>query len=287
MARTFEHYHLSMVERDQPDLYVATTTREQWLRRIFGEPFTFTHMGKEFHWVPRTEGAPNILGIVERQKPRRQHRSPEDGADEFEAMEWQGSLVVIDPEYRPDGQKLAFEVDANVGKTNALLDSMVAHINNGTNQYTIVVRALFDSEGFWSFARRHGGVVEYVSFKFVVPNMFFGASTSIDQGLRRIGEDTNAQEVEVKIDSDDGVKTDSDTIKDGMAYAEAGNASVTAKALNGDRYTSSKRRKTSKVIDIIIEGRESLALLMKKALGRDEDDSVDADDRPSSDPNLG
>lgn len=284
MAKTFEHYHLSLIERTQPDLYVAKLSREEWLRDAFKDAFEFVHHGKRLHWVPHAEGDPNILGTVEKQKTRLQHRPPEDGAGEFEAVEWQGSLVVIDPVYRPDGQKLAFEVDLNVGKTNAILDSMVDHINTRAgSQYAIVVRALFDSEGFWSFAARHGGVVEYVSFKFVVPNMFFGAATSVDEGLRRIGADTKAQEVEVKLESEDGVVADSQSVRDAMAYAEAGNASVTAKSLNGDKYTSTRRRKTSKVVDAIAAGAEGIRLLMKKALGRDEDDSLDDDANASDD----
>lgn len=282
MAKTFEHYHLSLIERAQPDLLAAPVARDTYIRTAFSEPFSFRHMGKEVHWVPTVDADPFIVGTVTRQKIRTQHRAPAEGAQEFEAIEWQGSLVVIDPEYRPDGQKVAFEIDQAVGKPGALLSSILTHLNDRPGaQYTLIAKALFNTEGFWTFAERHGRRLEYITFKFVVPNMFFGASTSIDEGLRQIGNDTKAEGVEVRLESDDGVQTDSKTVADAMAYAEHGNASVTAKALNGDRYSSQKRRKTSKVIDVVISSRQSLITLLNKALGRDEGNSLD--DLPGTD----
>lgn len=285
MAKTFEHYHLNLIERDQADLLVPPVTRDEFICSAFAEGFTFSHMGKSVHWVPSIEAAPFIVGTVTRQKVRTQHRAPDEGAEEFEAIEWQGSLVVIDPTYKPDGQKVAFEIDTAVGKPSALLASILAYLNDRPGvRYTIVSKALFNSEGFWAFAERHGRKVEYISFKFVVPNMFFGTSTSIDQGLRRLGGDTNAEEVEIRLESEDGVQTDSKTVADAMDYAEQGGASVTAKAPNGDRYSSQRRRKTSRVIDVIVSSRKSLMTLLNKALGRDEDDSVDPADSPDGDP---
>jgi len=288
LAKTFEHYHLSLIERDQADLLVPPIERDEFIRAAFAEGFSFRHMGNSIHWVPSIDAAPFIVGNVTRQKVRTQHRAPEEGADEFEAIEWQGSLVVIDPTYKPDGQKVAFEIDPAVGKPAALLDSILSHLNERPGvRYTIVAKALFDQETFWSFAQRHGHRLEYISFKFVVPNMFFGATTSIDQGLRQIGDDTNAEGVEVRLESDDGVQTESQTVTDAMNYAEEGGASVTAKAMNGDRYSSQRRRKTSKVIDVIVSNRRSLMVLLNKALGRDEDNSMvspdSGDDNPSGD----
>lgn len=278
MGKQFEHYHLSLIEKVQGELYVDMRSRDEWLQHTFGQRFTFTHHGNEFHWVPHADASPMILGTVERQKQRVQHRAPEEGAAEFLAEEWQGSLVVIDPVYQVDGQKLAFEVDLGVGRTNAILDSMVAHLNSQPSQYTVFVKPLFDGESFWKFARRHGGVVQYVTFSFVVPNMFFGTTTSVNTGLKRIGQDTGAQEVKVTLDSDIGVSTDSQSVRDAMAYAEAGNGTVTAKALNGDRYSSTRKQKSSRIDGLLSSGKESVQDWISKVLGRGQDDSMDEPD---------
>lgn len=278
MDKTFEHYHLSLVERAQPDLLVPAMGREAWIRDAFAQKFEFQHYGSTFWWVPSASSDGYITGIAEREKARTQHRGPEGDAAEFIGKEWQGSLVLIDPKNRPDGQKVAFERDGNVGTPAAILDSLVDAINaRPGGQYTILVKALFDSEGFWAFASRHGGVVKYVTFDFVVPNMFFGASTSVDTGLRRLGKDTGAQTVRMRLESDDGVQADSQSVTDAMAYAEEGNASVTAQAINGDRYSSTRRRRTSRVQTLIQTG-EKVQQWIARALGQDE---------VASDPSIG
>lgn len=282
--RVFEHFHISLIERLQGDLLEPKRTREEWLRHILRSKFSFEHRSNDFWWVPHPAESDLITATIERQKARSQHRGPEEDAAEFVGQEWQGSLVVIDPRHRPDGQKLAIERDDAVGSPNAVLTSLVASINNRPeHQYQIVMKALFDSEGFWAFAERHGGLVKYVSFDFVVPNMFFGASTSVDTGLRRLGQDTNAQEVKVRLDSENGVQADSKSVRDAMAYAEEGNANVTAQALNGDRYSSTRRRKTSKVSRFRRAG-EKLHDWLGQVLGREDDSGVDGADRVGDGP---
>ncbi len=277
MDKTFEHYHLSLVERPQQDLLSEPRSREDWIRHVFAEKFEFAHYGATFWWVPSAGSDGFIVGVAEREKARAQHRGPEENAAEFIGREWQGSLILIDPQHRPDGQKLAFERDKNVGTPAAILDSIVAEINSRpANQYSIYIRPLFDSEGFWSFAARHGGVVKYVTFDFVVPNMFFGARTSVDTGLRRLGSETGAQSVKVRLESDDGVQAESQSVQDAMAYAEEGNASVTAQALSGDRYSSTRRRRTSRVQTLGRAG-ERVQQWIARALGHDEN-SPDPDD---------
>lgn len=290
MNRVFEHFHLNLVLKVQPDLLGKDLTREEWIRSIFAETFPFLHRNKTLHWVPRGDQTEMVLGIIERQKFRTQHRGPDEGATEFQGQEWQGSIIVIDPVHRQDGQKLAFERDRDVGEPNAILDSLVTHFNEQQEPpYTIVVRSLFDADTFRSFARRHGEVVKYVNFSFVVPNMFFGASTSVDQGLRRIGSSTGAQTVDLRLQSQDGVKTDSADVKDALLYAEAGNASVTAKALNGDLYSSTSRRLTVKmhsILNLAKDSKESVRKWLGQALGREQGDSVDNADRADSGADL-
>lgn len=290
MNRIFEHFHLNLVMKDQPDLLVPVRTREEWIRSIFLSRFSFRHRNKTLHWVPHGDQSDLILGTIERQKVRTQHKAPEDGAAEFDGEEWQGSIITIDPVHRKDGQKLAFERDRDVGEPNAILDSVVSHFNEQPEHpYTIVVKSLFDAETFRAFARRHGELVRYVNFNFVVPNMFFGATTSVDQGLRRIGASTGAQTVDLRLQSQEGVKTDSPDVTDALAYAEAGNASVTAKAMNGDLYSSTSRRLTVKmhsILDLSKDSREAIKKWLGQALGRDEDDSVGDADRTNGDTNL-
>ncbi len=292
MERVFEHFHLNLVENAQRDLLIEDLSREAWLRLRFLERLEFTHHAKPFFWVPHADqSASMILGTVERKKPRIQHKGPDEGATEFEGEEWQGSFVVIDPEHRPDGQKVAFERDRAIGQPGAVLDSLITSLNGAASvQYTIVVKSLFNAESFRSFAKRHGQLVKYVNFNFVVPNMFFGASTSIDQGLRRIGGSTGAQTVTLRLESESGVKADADDVEDALKYAEAGNASVTSKAMNGDLYSSTSRRTTVKmqsILDLIGGTKAAVKSWLNQALGREDGNSLGDLDRPGGDPPVG
>ena len=157
---------------------------------------------------------------------------------------------------------------------------MVAHINAiPASQYSLLFKALFEGGSFWRFAEKHGGHLEYVRFRFTVPNMIFGAGGGVKKGLRRIGEDTDAQEIEVKIESDTGIKADSEAVKEGVAYGEEGNATVTAKALNGERWSSTRRKLSVKMQSILNFSQAKAGEVqewLKQALDRDSA-SIDSD----------
>lgn len=281
MAKTFEQFHFSLLERDQPDLLERRRTREDWIRYRFEKRFDFYHHGKWFWWVPQPVSEAYIVGVIEREKFQRERTPPADGAREIEGSFWTGATVIIDPTDRPGGQAVAVENNTQVGQPNALLSSLVHGINSFPgNQYSLLFKALFKGGSFWKFADKHGGQLEFVRFRFTVPNMIFGAGGGVKQGLRRIGNDTDAQEIEVKIESDNGIKTSSEAIREGVAYGEEGNATVTAKALDGERWSSTKQRLTTtieKIIDFSESKAEEIHEWLKQALDRDQDSS---DHRP-------
>lgn len=279
MPKTFEQFHFSMLLREQLDLLEPSRDRASWLRYRFSERFTFLHHGNQFWWVPQKISDDYLVGIIEREKFQIERTPPAEGAHEIEGSFWTGAMVIIDPRDRPGGQAVAVECNAQVGQPNALLTSLVAHINAlPANQYSLLFKALFKGGSFWRFAEKHGGQLEYVRFRFTVPNMIFGAGGGVKKGLRRIGEDTEAQEIEVKIESENGIRADSEAVKEGVAYGEEGNATVTAKALNGDRWSSTKQKLTVKMQSILNFASATTGEVqqwLKQALDRDAE-SVDS-----------
>lgn len=278
MAKVFEHFHLSMIERDQPDLLVKQVAREQWLRTKLADQIQFRHQGKTFHWVPKNWSDEFVTAVVERKRAKTQHFGPDEGdvsAEEYIGKEWQGSIVIVDPVHRPGGQKLAFENDQAVGQPAAILASLVNRLNEDSSaQYALHYKPLILEGSFSRFAERHGGVLQYVSFKFNVPNMIFGAEKKTETGLKRIGKDTGAQEVEVKLESDDGVRAESETITEAVAYAEEGNARITAKARNGDYWSSTRQKvsvKMQSILDFAKEKKATVNQWLREALDSDPD----------------
>lgn len=243
MAKNFEQFHFSLIEIEQADWLEPSQTREKWLRSRFADRFSFSHDGNQFWWVPQVVSKHYIVGIIEREKFQVERTPPTEGGVEIEGSFWTGSMVIIDPHDVPGGQRVAVENRGDVGQPNALLTSFVRNVNDTPpNQYALHFKALFRGESFRKFAALHGGQLEFVRFRFTVPNMIFGAGGGVKQGLRRIGKDTGAQEIEVKLESEDGVDANSAAVKEGVAYGEEGNATVTAKAMNGDRWSSTRQK---------------------------------------------
>lgn len=94
----------------------------------------------------------------------------------------------------------------------------------------------------------------------------------MEKDLDETRKDTGAQRVKVSFKSEDGVTTDNRRIKDGVEYAEKGAGDVTARAMDGDRYQSSDRPKTTEVPSV--SGRteqmiEFFKTLKERVLGRE------------------
>jgi hypothetical protein len=272
MSLWFELFHSSLLARPQADLFVNDVSREQWLRRAFAEQFGFTHWKNEFFWVPKRVSEGDIIGIVERLTSRDEHRPPDQGEGEIVGKVWQGARVLIDPTSHDLGQRVAFEVDQEIGLPHAVLGSLVAHLNSdGSAPYQIELKPVFDPSTFWQFAEEHGNVLKRITFDFVLPNMW-GARTSLDSELRATREKTGAQKVKVSLESQSGVRADTQKVRVGIAYSERGGASVTATALNGDPYSSGKKIKKTEIKADEAEGSDSVSAWTKLAariLGRE------------------
>lgn len=270
---TFELHHLSLSPRDQTGLFVENLDKPGWLRRAFGETRVFEHRGNLFHWVPydtRKSDGP-IVGVVERQLPLQHYEPPEDGGQPTSTEVWQGAVVTIDPEHHRDGQKLAFEKGTRIGQPLAVLSSLIGLLNQlPESPYIITVRAIWDEESFQAFAVAHGNVLRTVTFDFVVPNMF-DLSGKLDEKLKKVGEDTGAQHIKITLESPDGVKADSTEVQAGVAYGAKGQATVTAKAMDGDTYSSTNKVRTSKVTRLMGQGKALISAMsdvIDEVLGR-------------------
>lgn len=286
MAKIFEQFHFSLIEREQSELFEPSLKREQWLRQKLGERIDFYHAGKPFHWVPQDYSDELICAVIERERVHTVRTPPDKGAEETEDTYYTGSLVIVDPADHPDGQRVSVQQDQHVGQPSAMLTSLLKHLNiRSEHQYALHFKALFKSDNFWKFADKHGGQLAFVRFRFTVPNMIFGAGGKTKDGLRRIGEDTDAQEIDLRLDSDDGVKADSTAVREGLAYGEEGNAKVTAKALNGDRWSSTTEKLTVKmprILNFVEATKDEAQAWLNQALGRGEDSDDPGFDNPDN-----
>lgn len=274
MTKTFELFHLSLLQALQGSIWTEPMSREAWLRKAFGETFIFHHRGRPFHWVPAPHKGTEIVGTVARTRKRVHHKPPEEGAIEVIDDEWQGALVLVDPTHHDDGQKMAFEQDVSVGKPWPVLQSLFATVNARQEApYAIEPKPIWDEATFWGWATAHGNLVRRITFDFVVPNMW-GSSSDLDDELKALGDDTNARTAKVTLENPEGVKTDSQHVQDGVDYAARGGGELTARAKNGDKYTSTKRVRKSMLPaspEELAQGLKALTKWFPRLLGRNED----------------
>lgn len=260
---TFELHHLSLAPREQPRLFDQKVTKPDWLRRALGERRQFEHRGSIFVWVPY-HSEESIVGVIEREYPIRHYEAPEDGGFPTSSEIWQGAVVTIDPEHHEDGQKLAFERGTRLGQPLSILTSLAGALNELPDApYIITVKAIWDDRSFQVFAAKHGNILRSVTFDFVVPNMFDLAG-KLDEKLKRVGEDTGAKHVKLTLESPDGIKADGPEIQEGVAYGSKGQATLTAVAMDGDRYSSTNKVRTSRVSAVVGQGKAIVSLVREK-----------------------
>jgi len=294
MAGIFELFHLSLLEQRQPDLYEVpmSLTREAWLRQCLGHRFAFTHRNSEVHWVPAETDTSFIIGNLVRLHPRRHHAPPDEGAMEVISDEWQGAMVIIDPTHHDDGQKVSFERDDTIGRPRPVLQSMATYLNTLPNApYAIEPKPIFNTSSFWGWAAAHEFRLHSITFDFVVPNMW-GSKSALDEDLRDLGS-AGVSRVKVKLDEgdkNDGIDAQSQQVRDGVDYSASGGGSLTAKAKNGDKFTSTNDAAIAKLPTMSAErsgGIKALTKWFPKLLGREQNDSLDSPDGDSNRPSDG
>lgn len=280
---TFELFHLSLIEREH-DLFSQLQkqpTREEWLREAFSSNFTFEHRARKFYWVPWQPIKGLLVGRVARTHKRAHHTPPEEGAVETISDEWQGSLVLIDPAPHEDGQKVGFERDPTIGRPRSVLQSLLAHVNSLPDApYAIEPKPIFDENSFWAWSSAHENKLRRITFDFVVPNMWDSAS-NLDKELREL-RSIGVQRAKVSYEAPDEIDATSTPIKEGVDYASKGGGTVTAKAKNGDTYTSTEKTRTAKLPTTSAEVggiREAITKWSQRLLGREQSNNVADTDR--------
>jgi hypothetical protein len=246
--RKFTLFHFSMIPIAQTTFTMRTSdTREDWLRHALKNTFEFEHLGgAALHWVPQGIADECIVGLIQKTKLHELHDPPEKGGGEIAKEEWQGAYVMVDPTHHDEGQRIAVENDV-VGRPAALIKSLARYLNRQDEApYQIEIEPLWDASRFWAFARSHDNVVKRIDFDFVVPNMW-STESDLDADLRETGKVTGAERVAVGFRSDHGVSTDNPKVREGVDYAERGAGTLSARAMDGSRFRSTKTLLVSKI----------------------------------------
>lgn len=257
MPTTFEQFRISLLKRPQPDLLEWPEPEpSEYIKRVFAAQLAFTHMGREFQYLPHSESRLTGLLIGGVGRPRETIETPPspEGFVAEPHIGWQSALIVVDPRDHADGQKLAIERNIAVGQPKAILESFVRFVNdaNPRSGYLLSIEPLFNAGDFWDWAKENEGAVISVTFDLVVPNGIWSANTNIRDELRTPKEKVGAQRVVTTLKSSEGLKLDDEGVRDAVAYAESGSGSIKAEAKPGRprrTYNSKNKRRTVSVPD--------------------------------------
>ena len=258
MGDTFHLLRLSLIEResnqaeldfgDQPIEPRIPATREEFLRRVFGERIEFEHRNRVFYYVPGDMPGEFIMARIGRPFETEENLAPDQNFESVTRAAWKAAVVVIDPRHlaNGDGQKVAMHYERVVGRPFPVFASLVNHINDAGSpraQYHIEVDPIFDPTTFWTFASEHRGDITVLTFDLATPNPF-GGKERIEEELREYAAAEKAHSVAVTLRSIDGLETNTQTVIEAVSYAQRGAGKVTAKTRSGRRYDSTKANMT-------------------------------------------
>jgi hypothetical protein len=242
MPERFVQFRLSLLIREQLSAFDQDLNRERYIRQVFAEEHVFEHYGSNYYYRPSEEQPQEsvVFGLVGREVIVEENLPPEEGFTEWKHPAWKASVVVVDPVDHTDGQRVAMELDMQVGNPLKLFASLVDRINGVHQQapFTIEVQPIVDTSSFWAWAERNRGNVTAVRFQFVPPNGMWSASSNIAEELRGIRNESNAEQVGVALTSDEGLNTDSPPVQEAVDYIDKSGGKITGAARGGRRFSS-------------------------------------------------
>lgn len=282
MAEKFDLFRLSLLPRQQTEMFepsLESTTREDWIRKVFSENLGFLSYGTQFHFRPETDASrPDaLIGRIGRHISQPESKPPEEGFEEYTHEAWQAAVLVIDPRHHDDGQKLACENFLPVGKPSSLVPWIINAINERYPRapYQIEANPIMRPGSFWDFERKNHGAITAINFDFIVPNMF-GGDDDYNAEMREYRDREKARRVSVSLKNPDGLAADTERMQRAVEYAAKGGGSITARAKKNQRYNSKNKTKRSIVKGLRDAGLavvDSAKELADRILGREQDDS--------------
>lgn len=276
MAEKFELFRLSLLQRPTRDLFDQDDiSREDYIRRAFGKTVEYTYGDISYFYVPSPDEVPAevIIGRIGRSHVVEENRPPSESLAETTRDVWKASYIVIDPREHDDGQKVALEIDRDVASPGTILFGLLREINrtNPTSPYSIEAAPIFSIDTFWEFAEKNKGSITSLKFEFVVPNMFGGSDSIVDE-LRAFREKEKARRVQIALANSEGLDVNTERTREAVDYVGKSGGIIRARAKENRRYSSTDKSRKTSIADNGPLGEAPfarIARLAKQILGRE------------------
>jgi hypothetical protein len=247
VIKKFQLFRLTLLEKNQGNLFGSPKqTREEYLREIFSKAWDFTKYSSTFHYVPANNrstsknGAGLLVGRIGRPITLPENKPPADGFIEQNRDTWKAEYLIVDPRNYSDGQKVAIQIDPQVGDPKSVFNGLIKHINetDSGSRFSVEAQPIFDPTTFWDFAKTNKGKITTLTFEFTAPNGLFSSNESIADDLKEARNKINANKVISTFKNKEGLNTDSQPVKDGVEYAQTGSGEIRARTIDNKRYSS-------------------------------------------------
>ena len=138
---------------------------------------------------------------------------------------------------------MAIEENVRVGKSAAIIKSLVQHVNEERYEpYIIEANPVVDPDTFWEFERANRGEITSVSFDLYAPNMF-GLRSELDKELRELRDNEKARETKLTLENKDGLNLETERVHLMVDYTLEGGGNIRARTKRKKRYNSKQRMK--------------------------------------------
>lgn len=147
--------------------------------------------------------------------------------------------MVIDPTEHPDGQKIAFEQRADIGRPLPVLKSLAKGMRVGDDPppFDVQVHPVVEPSSFWRFAEQHDFQITSITFDMAPPNMF-GGKEAYKEDLRALRDINNVNRVRTTLTSDTVVDVRKENLRQIVDYTELGTGDIVARTASNARYSS-------------------------------------------------
>ncbi|WP_216016341.1 hypothetical protein [Roseovarius nubinhibens] len=229
------------LEVDVPPILLATgdapekRTRAQYLKDVFSNRIEFEHWGKGLIYIPiSVDDLPDgavCSGRIGAQKRESVNASPEELFEPEIVTSWRAANFLIDTRNYNDGQKIAMQHRADVGKPLSILNSLVRHINevNVDSGWELAVNAITEKTTFWEAVGEFEGQITRAEFSYATPNVL-GLRSKINKRLKGYKDAENANRVKVILENEKGaLNLNSQEVKDAVEYTSEGGGSTKLK----------------------------------------------------------
>lgn len=241
-------FRLSLSEKSR-DLFSTDgeiETRTEVLTNFFSSDREFNgHGNTKLKYGFSQQDNKIISGAIGKWVTETKENDPHNFWSEGPQEHWEKSAVFFNLDQHE--QVIGIENRKKVGEPNSLVKYLTKCLNDYQIYYHVEYFPITKKEDFWGAVENYTGKITSITFDLVIPNPS-DASGETAKALKELKKNINADRVKTTTSNQDGLKLESDLLRDSVNYAASGAGSLVVKS-NKDIIYSSSDHTTAITVD--------------------------------------